>query len=309
VIYTVTLNPALDRSITLSELKYDDANRVESEQSYAGGKGIDVSRVIRVLGGESIALGLSGGFHGMELEQRLLRQGVMCDFVQTRGETRTNILIFESKKKTHTSLNAAGPTVNEVEVGEILDKIKRLESPEYVIISGSIPRGVPIDIYREIVTIAKGKDAITALDADGEVMRYGIDECPTIIKPNIHELGRIVGRDIEGIENAVLAAEEICRNGIPIILVSMGRDGALMVTDTMKFLGIPPHVEVDSTVGAGDSFLAAFIYSHSKKNNLVECLRMGVATGAAAAMTPGTELARKDDIDTLLPKVIIKEIR
>ena len=160
MIYTVTLNPALDRALEVDELVPDDANRIRHEHSYAGGKGIDASRVVKVLGGESVALGFMGGFHGMELEQRLLRQGVRCDFVETRGETRTNILIFEKNKKTHTSLNASGQRVNEVEIGELLDKIRQVEDPGYFIVSGSVPEGVPVDIYAQIVAIARERGSL-----------------------------------------------------------------------------------------------------------------------------------------------------
>ncbi len=308
MIYTVTLNPALDRAIEVEELVADDANRVESEERYAGGKGIDASRVIKILGGDSVALGFIGGFHGMELEQRLLRQGVRCDFVETRGETRTNILIFERTKKSHTSLNASGPDVNEVEVKELVEKVKKLEDPSYVIVSGSIPMGVSKDIYREIITIVKSKGAITVLDADGEVMIRGIDATPFIIKPNLHEIGRLLGRKVEGVRDAAQAATEMKDRGVSIVIVSMGGDGAVLVSDGAKLLGIPPKVEVDSTVGAGDSFLAAFVLGHSTKMDIRECLRLGVAAGAAASMTPGTELARKKDVDDILPHVTIEEI-
>lgn len=222
MIYTVTLNPALDRAIEVQELRNDDANRIESEKSYAGGKGIDASRVIQVLGGQSIALGFVGGFNGMELEQRLLRQGVICDFVETRGDTRTNILIYVLSTGAYTTLNAKGPDVNEVETKELLDKISGLDDVSYMIISGSIPRGVSQDIYRQIIDIARKKGAFVALDADGEVLRHGIEAGPSIIKPNIHELGRLMDREITDIQGALKAAEELKKKEIDIVLVSMG---------------------------------------------------------------------------------------
>jgi len=292
----------------VDELVPDDANRIRWECSYAGGKGIDASRVIQVLGGESVALGFVGGFHGMELEQRLLRQGVRCDFVETRGETRTNILIFEKNKKTHTSLNASGQKVNEVEIGEMLDKIWDVESPGYFIVSGSVPEGVPVDIYEKIITLARERGALVALDADGEVMRRGLAAQPDFIKPNMHELGRLVKRQLSSVEDAREAAEVVLDRGISTILVSMGDMGALLVTDEVRLLGIPPRVEVDSTVGAGDSFLAGFILAHSRGEAYESCLRLAMATGAAAAMTPGTELARKKDVEDILPGVEIKDM-
>jgi 6-phosphofructokinase 2 len=308
MIYTVTANPALDRYLEVQELRSDDANRIESEKSYAGGKGIDASRVIQVLGGRSIALGFIGGFNGMELEQRLLRQGVICDFVETRGDTRTNIIIYVRSTGSYTTFNAKGPDVNEVEERELLDKIREIEDASYMIVSGSIPRGVSIDIYRQIVDIARKKGAFVALDADGDVMKYGIEAGPSIIKPNIHELGRLMGREITDIGGALEAAGELKKRQIDIILVSMGAKGALLVSDSARLIAVPPKITLGSTVGAGDSLLAAFVLGHSQGWEFSECLRFGVAAGAAAAMAQGTELCKREDVEALMPKVDIKEV-
>jgi 6-phosphofructokinase 2 len=308
MIYTVTLNPALDRSIEVQELRGDDANRIESEKSYAGGKGIDASRVIQVLGGQSIALGFVGGFNGMELEQRLLRQGVRCDFIETRGDTRTNIIIYVRSTGAYTTLNAKGPDVNEVETKELLNKIEGLEDISYMIVSGSIPRGVGDDIYRQIVDIARKKGAFIALDTDGEPMKLGIEAGPSIIKPNIHELGRLMGREITDTEGALKAAGELKKKEIDIILVSMGGKGALLVSDSARLLAVPPKITVGSTVGAGDSLLAGFVLAHFQGRRLAECLRFGAAAGAATAMSRGTELCRREDVEALLPKVSVTEV-
>lgn len=308
MIYSVTLNPALDRSIEVQELKNDDANRIEAEKSYAGGKGIDASRVIQVLGGQSIALGFVGGFNGMELEQRLLRQGVRCDFVETRGDTRTNIIIYVRSTGTYTTLNARGPDVNEVETKELLGKIEALTDVDYMIISGSIPLGVGQDIYRQIVAIARKKGAFVALDADGDPMKLGIEAGPTIIKPNLHELGRLMGHEISDTEGALGAADELKKKQVDIILVSMGSKGALLVSDSARLLAVPPKIVVGSTVGAGDSLLGGFVLGHFQGRRLAECLRLGVAAGAATSMSRGTELCNREDVEALLPKVEIREV-
>jgi 6-phosphofructokinase 2 len=308
MIYTVTLNPALDRAIEVEELRTDDANRIESENSYAGGKGIDASRVIQVLGGQSVALGFIGGFNGMELEQRMLRQRVLCDFVHTRGDTRTNILIYVRSSGSYTTLNAKGPEVNEVEVKELFDKIQALTDVSYMIMSGSIPLGVSEDIYRKIIKVAREKGAFVALDADGESLRQGIEGGPSIIKPNMHELGRLLDRKITDVEGALAAADELKKKEIDMILISMGAKGALLVSDSARLLAVPPQVKVGSTVGAGDSLLAAFILGHFQGRRLSECLRFGVAAGAASSMTPGTQLCTREDVEALMPNVVVKEI-
>jgi fructose-1-phosphate kinase PfkB-like protein len=132
---------------------------------------------------------------------------------------------------------------------------------------------------------------------------------PFIIKPNLHEIGRMLDREVTGVMGAVSAADEMREKGISIVIVSMGGDGAVVVSDGTRLVGIPPKVEVVSTVGAGDSFLAAFVLGHSRDMNIKECLRLGVAAGAAASMTPGTELARKKDVDDILPRVKIEEVQ
>jgi len=198
----------------------------------------------------------------MELEQRLLRQRVLCDFVHTRGDTRTNILIYVRSTGTYTTLNARGPEVNEVEVKELLEKIQALNDAQYMIISGSIPRAVDAGIYRKIVEIVRGKGAFVALDADGDVLKVGIEGGPSIIKPNMHELSRLLGREITDVEGALAGAEELKKKEIDIILVSMGAKGALLVSDSARLVAVPPKIKVGSTVGAGDSLLAAFILGH-----------------------------------------------
>ncbi|RLB07207.1 MAG: 1-phosphofructokinase, partial [Deltaproteobacteria bacterium] len=167
MIYTITLNPALDRTIEVEGLVMDDANRILHEARYAGGKGIDVSRVIKELGGESIALGFIGGYDGLELEGRLINEGVLCDFTTIGGETRTNIILYDRKKKTQIMLNAAGPRITPAEIGLFFQKIRSIpRDTEFVALSGSVPPGVSHSIYAQIITTLKGRGIRVALDAD-----------------------------------------------------------------------------------------------------------------------------------------------
>ena len=194
MIYTVTLNPALDRTIELDGLVVDDANRILREARYAGGKGIDVSRVIAELGGESVALGFIGGYDGLELEGRLINEGVLCDFTRIGDETRTNIILVNRKNKTQIMLNAAGPKITPAEIGLFFEKIRSLpHDAEFVVVSGSVPPGVSTNIYAQLITTLKGKGIRVVLDADGELLRRGYKADPFLIKPNIHEFQRLTG--------------------------------------------------------------------------------------------------------------------
>lgn len=308
MIYTITLNPALDRTITVKSLMEDETIRVISENRYAGGKGIDVSRVIRELGGKSIALGFVGGYDGSELEGRLLNDGVLTNFIHISGNTRTNVIIYENTTKKRFLISAPGPTIEPHEIGQLYNQIPSLPELGYIVISGSIPPGVRPTIYGQLVMAAKNLGAIVALDADGEPMKEGVRLGPHIIKPNIHELGRLVGRTIESEEEIVATSRTLCDQGVETVIVSRGAKGLIVVSKERIIKAVPPPVEVESAVGAGDTTLAGFVLAHSKKKPLEECVRLACASGAATAMTPGTELCHKEDVGKILPQVQITSI-
>jgi 6-phosphofructokinase 2 len=309
MIYTITLNPALDRTIEIDGLLMDDANRILGEARYAGGKGIDCSRVIEELGEESTALGFIGGYDGLELEGRLINEGVLCDFTRIGGETRTNIILSDRKKKTQIILNAVGPRITPTEIGLFFQKIRSLpRHAECVIVSGSVPPGVNQHIYAQIITTLNEKGIRVALDADGELLQHGCSAKPSIIKPNIHEFQRLTG--ITSTEPAILLekARAIVAGGIEMVLISMGAEGMVGVTRDVAFQAIPPPVEVVSHVGAGDSALAGFIYALTKGMDFRTALIMAVAAGAAAVMNPGTTLCKKKDVERLQKDVTIEAL-
>ena len=308
MIYTITLNPALDRTIEVDGLVADDANRILHEERYAGGKGIDCSRVIEELGEESIALGFIGGYDGLELEGRLINEGVLCDFTRIGGETRVNIILNDRKQKTQIMLNAAGPRITPAEVGLFFQKIRSLgRDAEFVIVSGSVPPGISRNIYAQIITTLKGKGIGVALDADGELLRHGCGAKPFVIKPNIHEFQRLTGLRSTAIDDLRKGALHIVAGGIEIVLISMGPKGILGVTKDESLWAIPPQVEVVSQVGAGDSALAGFIYGLTKEMGFRESLILAAAAGTAAVMTPGTELCKKKEVKRMQKEITIKK--
>jgi 6-phosphofructokinase 2 len=310
MIYTITLNPALDRTIEIDGLKADDANRIVGEARYAGGKGIDCSRVIEELGGESTALGFIGGYDGLELEGRLINEGIICEFTRIGGQTRTNIIIVDHKKKTQIILNAAGPAITPAEIGLFFQKIRSLPShAEFVIVSGSVPPGVNPHIYAQIITALNEKGIKVALDADGDLLRYGCGAKPTVIKPNIHEFQRLTG--ITSTAPALIAkkAREIIAKGVSMCLISMGGKGILGVTHAAAIRAIPPPVKVVNHVGAGDSALAGFVVALTKGKDFREALIMAAAAGSAAVMNPGTALCKKKDVERLKKEVTIEKLK
>ncbi len=306
MIYTVTLNPALDRAVAVDRLLEDDTTRVRSERHYAAGKGIDVSRVITELGGKSVALGLVGGYDGLQLEGLLINAGVMTSFTRISGETRTNIILREEAENRQYVISAAGPEVSATEIAEFYRSILGIQDMDYLVMSGSLARGVSHNLYGQLIVAARKKNAFTLLDADGRAMGESIGFQPACIKPNTHELSRLVGRDLQGRPDILAACDGLHARGLPNILVSRGKDGLILSTEETKLQATAPVVAVESTVGAGDSAVAGFILAHSRGWTPAECLRLSCAAGAATAMTPGTELCHRETVEKLLPEIEVE---
>ena len=303
MIYTVTLNPALDRFIVVEQLLAEDTSRILSETAYAAGKGINVSRVIRELGGHSAALGLVGGYEGLQLEGLLINAGVMSDFTRISGETRTNIILREQTKGRQYVIGAAGPEVNATEIGMFYQNFNQIQNMEYLILSGSLPRGVTPNLYGQLILAGKKKNAFIVIDTDGKSLRESIEYQPTCIKPNTYELSRLAERELQTESEIMGFCEKIHQKGIPYILVSRGRKGLLLSSVKQKIKAIAPPVEVDSTVGAGDSVVGGFVLAHSRGKDLADCVRLACAAGTATAQTPGTELCHRAGVEAILPRV------
>ena len=308
MIYTITLNPALDRTIWIQKVRDDVSNRILEEKSFAGGKSVDVSKVLKNLGVDNIALGFVGGFAGRELEGRLLNEGIETDFVRVSGETRTNIIIHETDTGKQLAFNARGPEIKPDELMQFIEQLERLPCGELVAIGGSIPLGVSPEIYRKIINLVKKCQAKVVLDVDGEALRQGIKALPNVIKPNIHELSELAGRELKGLDDVVSAARSINQQGVEIVLVSMGAKGILLVSDGQQYLAVPPNVNVESTIGAGDSSVAGFIFGLVQGKDLKQCLIYAVAAGTATTLRQGTALCQKDDFERIVPQVSITDL-
>ncbi len=309
MIYTVTLNPALDRTIWVEDFIFDDTCRIKHEEMYPGGKGIDVSRMIATLGGDSVALGFLGGFTGLEMEGRLLNEGIPHDFVRIGGETRTNIIIHSEKSGEELKINAAGPEIKPAELGLLLEKIRSLKpAPTIATISGSVPPGLSPRIYSQLTLTFEAMGARVILDADGEPLTRGIAATPYMIKPNRYELERLVERELPRPADMVKAARDILEGELEVVVISVGEDGVYVVTSEGGFHCIPPAIECVNSVGSGDSTVAGIAWGLDAGKTLEEAVKLGVACGAATAMTEGTAQGNREDVETVLPKVEIQPL-
>ncbi|MBN2569474.1 MAG: 1-phosphofructokinase [Deltaproteobacteria bacterium] len=309
MVYTITLNPALDRTLWVEKIETDDSNRIEREERYAGGKGIDVSRVLTTFGVDNKALGFVGGFTGAELEGRMLNEGIQCDFTRISGETRTNVIINDMSTDSQTLFSGKGPEIEPFELIQIIRKIEALENPEIVIISGSLPLGVHPEIYRKIIEIAKGKGTASVIvDTDGNALKFSIQGLPSVIKPNVRELSRLVNAELKEMSYILEAARHIREQGVAIVLVSMGAQGILLVEEKNCYLAAPPPVKAVNTVGAGDSAVAGFVYGLIQEETLKQALVYAVAAGTATTLRPGSALCEKDDFLALVPRIEVQEM-
>lgn len=310
MIYTVTLNPALDKTVEIPSLTVDAVNRITSMRTDPGGKGINVSKVIQKLGGASVAAGILGGDTGRAILSALTEMGLTTLFHFVEGETRTNMKIIDPDNHTNTDINEPGVTVSEEILEKLLEELlAKVTKEDIVVISGSMPKGSPKDTYYTWTKAFREKGAKVILDADGDLLKAGLKASPYLIKPNNHELGALTGRALETPEEIVETAAELMKEyGIGKVVVSMGGDGAVYVTKDKTIYAEGLKVPVGSTVGAGDSVVAALAVSEEEGKTLEETVRLSTAVGAANVMCSGTQAAEYEVVETLLPKVVFRTI-
>ena len=309
MIYTVTLNPALDKTATVENLRLDSVNRISELRVDPGGKGINVSKVVRELGAKTVAIALLGGHTVTMLRNMLAELGIECKVLEVEGETRTNLKIKDPALKTNTDINEPGPEVTDEQLRGMLDGlVGEVGSGDIVVLSGSLPRGAAADTYKVWVAALKKTGAKVYLDADGDKLVRGIEAKPDLIKPNEIELGAMMGRTLDADEKIVEAARELIDGGLDRVMVSMGGAGALYVARDVTIKANPVKVPVGSTVGAGDSVVAALAYAQDKGLGLEDTMRLAMATGAANVMQSGTQAAPRELVDSLIDKVVVTKL-
>ena len=310
MIVTVTMNPAIDKTVDVEILERGGLNRIKHVELDAGGKGINVSKTIHEIGGSSIVTGFIAGNTGKIIKNVMDEWKIVSDFVEVSGETRTNTKVFE-KQGDLTELNEPGPSVQEKDMEALLVKLEGYADKDTLfVLAGSVPCGVDKDIYKRIIEMVHKKGAKVLLDADGELFTNAVTAKPDIIKPNRIELEQYAGMDYIASEQELFRmAKSLVEDGIETVVVSMGKSGALFLQGDYQVKCPGLKVKAHSTVGAGDAMVAALSYARDKKMTAKETVTLCMAVSAGAVTTIGTKPPRKEMVDTLMEQVVIEELK
>ncbi len=303
MIYTVTLNPSIDYVINLEHLDTGHVNRVNSEHVYPGGKGINASRILKTLGHDNVATGFVSNFTGDFIINSLTDLDVKSDFIKLdNGFTRINVKI---KSDEETEINGSGPHISDEKLKELFDKLNELKENDILVLAGSIPSTLKEDLYEKIMDHVKEHNVKVIVDATKNLLLNVLKYNPFLIKPNNHELEEMFDVKLESVDDIVAYGKKLQEMGAKNVLVSMGKDGALLITEDKEVLiSNVPNGKVINSVGAGDSMVAGFISGYTNSNSYEEALRLGAASGSATAFS--SDLATKDLIDKLIKEIKIE---
>lgn len=306
MIITVTLNPAIDKTAEVKTMIPNGLNRLDHVILDVGGKGINVSKAIKNLGGQSVCTGFTAGSNGEWIEDKLDQLGLEYKFVHTDGNTRMNLKVLDEKMNL-TELNEIGTTISAESLQELKTELLKMTfSGDIVVLSGSVPQGVPKTIYKELITLLKEKGAKVILDADGELFTEGIESGPYLIKPNKYELCKYFGlsEDVSDLE-LIDQAKKLLYKGIEVVVISLGSKGAIFIThdEIARVPGL--NIIAHSAVGAGDSMVGALAYGIEQDYELIPLIKLAVATSAGAVMTEGTKAPEYAIVEKLIKEVEI----
>lgn len=300
-IVTLTLNPALDKSTETERLMPEEKLRCDFPRWEPGGGGINVSRAIKFMGGDSLCIYLAGGPTGSMLEALLEQEGIRQHRIHSKEATRENLVVYEKSTQKQYRFGMPGAQVSKEELEACLEAIRSLpQEVEYLVASGSLPEGAPDDFYGRIAQIGKEKNIKLVFDTSGKALLKAAEQGVCLLKPNLSELSQLAGKGhINAVEQEAIAQEVISKGKAQILAVSMGPRGAMLATKDKVEYVVPPTVVQLSTVGAGDSMVAGMVLSLSRGDSLHDMIRWGVAAGTAATMTPGSELCRRQDVEEI----------
>lgn len=306
MIITLTANPAVDQTVFVRQFAVGEVNRFREPHLDPAGKGINASRMAHRLGWPTIAFGFLAGEIGLIARRALDAEGVPHHFVDVPGQTRLNTTIVDEASGQATSLYGPGPAVGERHLATLSGLLEFwLPASRVLVLAGSLPPGVPDELYATLIVLAQAQGVKTILDTDGEPLRRGMEAGPDLVKPNRAEAERLLGRSLLDLTAVVGGARELMARGVQIVVISMGAQGAVCVQGERAWLAAPPGVERRSTVGSGDSMVAGLAVALARGEDIVEGLRLGSAAGAATATTIGTALGTAEEVASLLPRVRI----
>ena len=309
MIVTVTLNPAVDKTLLVESLIPGQVHRVLSSRQDEGGKGINVSKVLKSLGLDSAATGFLGGASGEYILSKLRERGIRADFVSVSGETRTNIKVTSSDGTT-TDLNEKGTPIPAEEYGKLRHHLQSLTKPgDIVLFAGSLYNGSENTVYAELVSDCRERGVRTMVDTSGEALQAAAKAIPTVLKPNLEELGQLLGKIPESREEIVSACRKLLSGGIERIAVTLGSEGALLFTEREAWCAGAVPVKVSCTVGSGDAFAAGLLYAMEKGYSDDRALAFAVGAGSANAAKSGTEPPSAEDIREMVSLVSVQKIK
>lgn len=306
-VYTLSLNPTFDKTFYLNKIIFEDINRVGFSRTDPGGKGINVARIVHNLGGQTLALALVGGEIGSALVKLISLKRLPARFIKIKGETRLIVNIFELTGKKVLRINEPGPGISAAEFKSLINYLRKIKfaGNDFLVLSGSLPPGLPDDTYFEIMDSLSGKNLRMALDVDGPGLKEGLKGKPFLIKPNLWELERLTGCKITHTRKLKEICDNLRRLGIKTVLVTLGEKGAFGFGAENYYYAASPRVAVKSSIGCGDAFLGGYLVGLGQGKKEIDCLKLAVACGAAKAAEPGTRMPSRKTVYKILPRIKI----
>jgi 1-phosphofructokinase/tagatose 6-phosphate kinase len=313
VIVTVTLNAAIDRALVVPSFQPGRRHRAASANTSAGGKGVIVARALKRLGIPVVCTGLAGGRTGVQIVERLTAEGILNDFVRIRGESRTSTVVTDPTTNLTTEMYEWGPEVEEHELAVLRDKLAYLSrGAEYVVFSGSLPRGVSDGIYADLLREVARRGTPTVLDCDGEALRLGVDAEPWIVSPNVREAEQLVGHEFTADDDVGVGLDEVAELGARNVLIHHETGCFALLREDRQELRLKvtvPRLDPVSTQGAGDAMLAGYLAARASDRSAEEAIRLAVATGAASVLEVGAGRFEPKEVSRLAPEVTIEPLQ
>lgn len=305
MLYTITFNPAVDLVMNTNAIRLGELNRVNRDEYVAGGKGINMSVLLKRLGHNNVASGFLGGFTGEFIRQELLKEGIQPDFIEIDAITRINVKV---KAEEETEINAKGPVISEQDIEQLFEYFtKNLNRDDVVLLAGNAAPGMTSDHYVDVARLAQDKKAKFVLDTNKELLTACLPYQPFLIKPNIHELAEIFNVEINTAEEVIHYGKELQKQGARNVIISLGGDGAILLSeDGQVYQSSVPQGRVINSVGAGDSMVAGFVARYIESKNYPESLRQGAACGSATAFSVG--IATQELVNQLIEEININKI-
>jgi 1-phosphofructokinase len=302
MIYTLTLNPSLDYHIWLSDFTEGTIHPVQKDWKDAGGKGINVSKVLQVLGKESVILGFAGGFTGSFIRGQIEQLNIAHRLIEVQGDSRINVKLKAAKES---EISGKSPLISQEALSELFAQLEKLSKEDYLVLAGSVPDSLPADIYQTIMKQTRAKGVQIILDAKGKSLRESLKENPFLIKPNHHELGDLFGVSIQSAEEALIYGRKALDLGAQHVMVSMAGKGAVFVSEQESLIAEFPERKPVNSIGAGDSMVAGFLFAYTLFGKKDIAFRYAVAAGTATALSEG--FCTKEKIEAFMPYISIKQ--